>query len=60
MQREFLWNSFAEVNQIKWIKWEVVCRPKCEGGLGVKSLESFNKILIAKWRWRFLHDHDAI
>lgn len=49
-----------EVNKIKWIRWKVVCWLKCESGLGVKSLESFNKSLLTKWHWQFLNDQDAI
>jgi hypothetical protein len=37
-----------------------VCRPKVEGGLGVKDLKWFNISLLAKWRWRLLVEHDLL
>lgn len=37
-----------------------MCRPKDEGGLGVKDLEVFNKSLLAKWRWRLLRERDSL
>jgi len=29
-----------------------MCRPKEEGGLGIKDVEKFNTTLLAKWKWR--------
>jgi hypothetical protein len=31
-----------------------VCKPKKDGGLGVKDLKTFNLYLLAKWRWGLL------
>jgi hypothetical protein len=30
-------------------KWSVVCRPKDQGGLGIKDLEVKNTALLGKW-----------
>ncbi|PNX78255.1 ribonuclease H [Trifolium pratense] len=35
-------------------KWEVVCRPKSCGGLGVRDIRAVNISLLTKWRWRLL------
>lgn len=40
--------------KIAWVKWEVVCREKNEGGLGVKDLRVFNASLLGKWAWKLL------
>jgi hypothetical protein len=37
-----------------WVKWEDICKPKKEGGLGVKNLRVMNLSLLAKWRWKLL------
>jgi len=37
---------------VAWVRWEEVCRPKQQGGLGVKNLEKFNIALLGKWVWR--------
>ena len=33
--------------------WEVACRLKNMGGLGVGNVEIRNKALLMKWLWRF-------
>jgi hypothetical protein len=55
LQRNFLWGGTSgDGSKIPWVKWSDVCRPKKEGGLGVKDLKAFNLSLMAKWRWRLL------
>jgi hypothetical protein len=55
IQRNFLWGGTSgDGSKIPWVKWLDVCRPKKEGGLGIKDLKVFNFSLIAKWRWRLL------
>ncbi|MCI14824.1 putative non-LTR retroelement reverse transcriptase, partial [Trifolium medium] len=44
--------------KVCWVKWEEVCKPKKEGGLGVRDLRLVNLSLLAKWRWKLLsHDY---
>lgn len=38
-----------EKKGICWVSWKDLCRPKKEGGLGIKDLEAFNMALIRKW-----------
>jgi hypothetical protein len=55
LQRNFLWGiSSSGRCKIPWVSWGDVCRPKKEGGLGVKDLKSFNLSLLTKWRRRLL------
>lgn len=53
IQRNFLWGS-SEIKQ-KWalVNWDTVCKPKKDGGLGLRDPEVANKIMSAKiwWRW---------
>ncbi|GAU17441.1 hypothetical protein TSUD_233190 [Trifolium subterraneum] len=37
-----------------WVKWDDVCRPKDEAGLGIWDLRLVNISLLAKWRWKLL------
>jgi hypothetical protein len=54
IQRVFLWAGLANTNKTCWVKWEVICRPKKEGGLGVRNLRLVNISVLAKWKWKLL------
>jgi mannosylglycoprotein endo-beta-mannosidase len=58
IQRTFLWAGLAKTNKTCWVRWDVICRPKKEGGLGIKDLRLVNMSLLAKWRWRLLMGED--
>jgi len=60
VQRNFLWGGSDTQKKIAWVKWETVCMPKSEGGLGVKDVEKFNISLLSKWRWRLLVEQDSL
>jgi hypothetical protein len=42
-----------------WVKWRMVCQPRCMGGLGVRDIKLVNLCLQAKWRWRLFHDDSS-
>ena len=46
--------------KIAWVKWETVCLPKQNGGLGIKDIRTFNKALLGKWRWDLFHKHKEL
>ncbi|KAL7582409.1 uncharacterized protein LOC128128948 [Lactuca sativa] len=52
IRRRFLWGGDGEKRKINWVSWDLVNKPKKEGGLGVGSLESDNLALLVKWWWR--------
>jgi hypothetical protein len=45
--------SFGKVMNIKRIykltRWDIICQPKDQGGLGVHNLEIQNQCLLSKW-----------
>jgi hypothetical protein len=41
------------------VKWEDVCQPKSQGGLGVINSKMMNIALMAKWIWRILGEPDS-
>jgi hypothetical protein len=43
-----------------WVKWKDVCRPKKDGGLGIRDLQVMNISLLAKWRWKLLEEGDEV
>lgn len=42
------------------IRWEIICRPKFRGGLGVKVLAWKNTALLAKWWWKSRVDRSKL
>jgi hypothetical protein len=48
----FLWNDFAGNRHFHLCKWQILSRPKREGGWGLKNLFTFNKALLACSFWR--------
>jgi hypothetical protein len=42
------------------VKWDDLCRPKEEAGLGIRDLRLVNKSLLAKWRWKLLSHENEV
>ncbi|KAL0874206.1 hypothetical protein Bca101_023911 [Brassica carinata] len=56
----FLWSG-PDLNPRKAkISWKDVCKPKEEGGLGLRSLEDTNKVCMLKLIWRILSTTDSL
>jgi hypothetical protein len=41
------------------VSWSKVCSPTSEGGLGIRNLRMFNRALLRKWLWRYVHEREA-
>lgn len=37
-----------------WVRWLDVCKPKTEGGLGIRDQRLVNLALLEKWYWRLI------
>jgi hypothetical protein len=59
IQRGFLWRGLSKRRKICWVKWDEVCKPKKEGGLGIRDIRLVNLSLLAKWRWKLLSNEFA-
>ena len=49
--RSFLWKGGKEKQRIHLLNWDTICRPKIEGGLGIKRLGDMDLALRAKKAW---------
>lgn len=48
----FLWKGEASTAAGAKVNWLQVCRPKTEGGLGIRSLLVWNKACFARISWK--------
>ena len=60
IQRDFLWGGGALEQKPHLVRWSIVCLDKRKGGLGVKSLGTFNRVLLGKWSWRFANERKVL
>ena len=55
----FFWQSDELKRKYRLAKWDVICRPKDQGGLGVENLEVKNRCLLSKWLYKLAAETDA-
>lgn len=51
----FFWGNTKNWNPVNW---KNVCRPKQAGDLGIKNIEHFNRVCLAKLGWKVLFDKE--
>ncbi|XP_056846710.1 uncharacterized protein LOC130497708 [Raphanus sativus] len=57
---QFWWSSNPPKRGIHWSKWEKVCLPREEGGIGFRMIHEFNLALLAKQLWRLTQNPDSL
>ncbi|XP_048615701.1 uncharacterized protein LOC125588412 [Brassica napus] len=57
---QFWWSSNPPKRGIHWAKWDKVCLPKEEGGIGFRLIHEFNLALLAKQLWRLVQYLDSL
>ena len=60
--RNFWWQGVQKrttKKPIRYRSWETICKPKKEGGLGIRKLELVNKGMLINTAWRLVHDSDS-
>ena len=49
--RNFLWSGRPDIATKAKVRWELVCSPMVEGGLGIPRLEAWNRAAQLKHIW---------
>lgn len=52
--QQCIWGSSTLKNKVHLLGWDVLCKPKSEGGAGLRRAEDMNRCLLAKLGWRIL------
>lgn len=55
LSRNFVWGGGQHL-----VAWDKICRPKTDGGLGIRKSREMNKALVAKVGWRLLNDNNSL
>ena len=56
----FLWNNGDDSKGSAKVAWSQVCKPKSEGGLGLKNIEVWNKAMVVKQLWHVASKKDSL
>src|SRR3954470_18767274 len=52
----FFWQSDEHKKKYRLTKWNIICRPRDQGGLGIEVLDIKNKCLLSKWLFKLLNE----
>ncbi|GKB02067.1 RNA-directed DNA polymerase, eukaryota, reverse transcriptase zinc-binding domain protein [Tanacetum coccineum] len=58
--KRFLWNAGDSAKGKARVSWKVVCKPKDQGGLGIKSLKQWNEVLMIRQFWKIIEDKNSL
>ncbi|XP_042479861.1 uncharacterized protein LOC122060806 [Macadamia integrifolia] len=54
--KNFIWMGEIESARKITVKWDALCKPKEEGGLGIRRLRDTNRAMLCKLVWRIKHE----
>jgi hypothetical protein len=57
-RRIFFWQGGGHKKKYHLLRWEIICKNKKKGGLGIKSIEKMNLSLLCKWWWRLNNESE--
>jgi hypothetical protein len=52
----FFWQSDQEKKKYRLVRWNLICQPKEQGGLGVTNLTIQNQCLMSKWLFKLCNE----
>ncbi|KAJ0548751.1 putative RNA-directed DNA polymerase [Helianthus annuus] len=58
--RCFLWSQGNKIKGKAKVRWKTVCRPRCEGGLGIRRVQDMNIALMASHIWSLVNNRQSL
>jgi exonuclease III len=52
----FFWQGDGHKKKYRLTKWNIICRPKDQGGLGIEDLDLKNICLLSKWLFKLMNE----
>ena len=56
----FWWGHELGEHKLHLIKWDQLCQPKRNGGLGIKKFSLMNQAMLAKQYWRITQNSNSL
>ncbi|KAL7226194.1 hypothetical protein ACSBR1_021345 [Camellia fascicularis] len=60
LNRDFLWGDTLDKRKVHLVKWDVVCKVKKQGGLGIKKARDQNLALLTKLGWNLVSNKASL
>jgi len=60
LQRDFSWGGIGEEFKYHLASWPKDFSRISEGGSGAENLHLFNRALLGKWLWRYMHEREDL
>ncbi|WCJ44200.1 RNA-directed DNA polymerase (reverse transcriptase)-related family protein [Euphorbia peplus] len=58
--RNFIWGTTSEKRKISLVRWEEVCTPTNNGGLGMRDTKTMNMAFITKLSFQFIRNPESL
>jgi hypothetical protein len=56
----FFWQSDGHNKKYRLTQWNIICRPKDQGGLGAEVLKLKNKCMLSEWLFKILNEQEGV
>jgi hypothetical protein len=58
--RDFWWGEEQGKRKTHWIAWDIMLKPKIQGGMGFKDMRMYNQALLARQLWRLIQKPESL
>jgi hypothetical protein len=52
----FFWQGENHKKKYRLARWDILCQPKDQGGLGIQNIDVQNKCLLRKWLFNLINE----